>query len=243
MLPAFDPRPWGTQDLSPIYPNHKFGEKIGEAWLSGDHCKVANGPLAGQTLAQLSEQDQRDLVGEAARDSKRFPLLLKFLFPHEKLSVQVHPDDEQALRVGQPFPDLDGLSVTGAREHLASYRGKVVVFDVWATWCGPCKAMIPHEREMVEKLKGQPFALISVSADDEKGDLEKFLAKTPMPWVHWWGKADDGKLLKALNIRFYPTIYVLDANGVIRYKNVRGEELTKAVEVCLAEMKGKEKVK
>ena len=103
MLPGFDPRPWGTQDLSPIYPNHKFEEKIGEAWLTGDDCKVANGPLTGRTLAQLSGQYQRELVGEAARDSKRFPLLLKFLFPHEKLSVQVHPDDAQALRVGQPW--------------------------------------------------------------------------------------------------------------------------------------------
>lgn len=103
MLPAFDPRPWGTLDLSPIYPNYKFDEKIGEAWLSGDQCKVANGPLTGKTLAQLSEEYQRELVGEAARDPKRFPLLLKFLFPHEKLSVQVHPDDKQAVRVGQPW--------------------------------------------------------------------------------------------------------------------------------------------
>jgi mannose-6-phosphate isomerase len=103
MLPAFDPRPWGAQDLSPIYPNHKFETKIGEAWLSGDDCKVASGPLAGKALAKLSEQYQRELVGEAARDPKRFPLLLKFLFPHEKLSVQVHPDDQQAVRVGQPW--------------------------------------------------------------------------------------------------------------------------------------------
>jgi mannose-6-phosphate isomerase len=103
MLPGFDPRPWGTLDLSPIYPKHKFEEKIGESWLSGDDCKVANGPLKGKTLAQLSEQHQRELVGDAARDPKRFPLLLKFLFPHEKLSVQVHPDDAQAQRVGQPW--------------------------------------------------------------------------------------------------------------------------------------------
>jgi mannose-6-phosphate isomerase len=102
MLPVFDPRPWGTTDLSPIYPDHKFDEKIGEAWLTGDHCKVANGPLAGRTLAELSAERGRELVGEAARDPQRFPLLLKFLFPHEKLSVQVHPDDAQAQRSGQP---------------------------------------------------------------------------------------------------------------------------------------------
>jgi len=115
MLPAFDPRPWGTTDLSPIYPNHQFAEKIGESWLSGDNCKVANGPLAGKTLAELSEQYQRELVGEAARDAKRFPLLLKFLFPHEKLSVQVHPDDVEALRVGQPWGKTECWYVAQAK--------------------------------------------------------------------------------------------------------------------------------
>lgn len=115
MAPGFDPRPWGTKDLSPIYPNHKFNENIGEAWLSGDDCKVANGPLSGNKLSYLSEQYQRDLVGEAARDPKRFPLLLKFLFPHEKLSVQVHPDDAQAVRVGQPWGKTECWYVAHAK--------------------------------------------------------------------------------------------------------------------------------
>jgi mannose-6-phosphate isomerase len=115
MTPAFDPRPWGTQDLSPVYPNHKFAEKIGEAWLTGDDCKAASGLLAGKTLSQLSEQYQRDLLGDSARDAKRFPLLLKFLFPHEKLSVQVHPDDEQAQRIGQPWGKTECWYVAHAR--------------------------------------------------------------------------------------------------------------------------------
>jgi mannose-6-phosphate isomerase len=115
MVPGFDPRPWGTLDLSPIYPNQKFGEKIGEAWLTGDDCKVANGPLAGQTLAELSKKYRRELVGDAARDEARFPLLLKFLFPHEKLSVQVHPDDVQALKVGQPWGKTECWYVAQAK--------------------------------------------------------------------------------------------------------------------------------
>ncbi len=102
MSPVFDPRPWGTPDLAPIYPNHRFQEKIGEAWLTGDHCKVANGPLKGKSLSELSKQYGRPLVGSAATDPTRFPLLLKFLFPAEKLSVQVHPDDDHAHRLGQP---------------------------------------------------------------------------------------------------------------------------------------------
>lgn len=115
MQPAFDPRPWGTLELSPIYPNHRFEQKIGEAWLTGDECKIDNGPLKGKTLAQLSEVYKRELVGHAARDGRRFPLLLKFLFPHEKLSVQVHPDDTQALSVGQPWGKTECWYVAHAR--------------------------------------------------------------------------------------------------------------------------------
>jgi mannose-6-phosphate isomerase len=102
MVPKFDPRPWGTHDLSPIYPNHRYEEKIGEAWLTGDDCKVANGPLTGKPLAELCSQFGRTLVGDSAPSENQFPLLLKFLFPHEKLSVQVHPDDEAARGKGLP---------------------------------------------------------------------------------------------------------------------------------------------
>jgi len=102
-------------DLSPIYPNQKFSEKIGESWLTGDACEVANGPLKGQSLADLSEKFGPELVGEAARDPKRFPLLLKFLFPHEKLSVQVHPDDECAQRVCQPWGKTECWYVADAQ--------------------------------------------------------------------------------------------------------------------------------
>jgi mannose-6-phosphate isomerase len=115
MVPEFDPRPWGTRDLSPIYPNRLFEEKIGEAWLTGDACKVANGPLTGKSLAELSSRFGKELVGEAARDPNRFPLLLKFLFPHEKLSVQVHPDDAAAHRVGQPWGKTECWYVAHAK--------------------------------------------------------------------------------------------------------------------------------
>jgi len=102
MSPVFDPRPWGTLDLSPVYPDRRFDEKIGESWLTGENGKVANGHLRGKSLAELTTQYGCALVGEAATDPSRFPLLTKFLFPHEKLSVQVHPDDAAARRAGEP---------------------------------------------------------------------------------------------------------------------------------------------
>jgi mannose-6-phosphate isomerase len=115
MSPLFDRRPWGTLDLSPIYPNHKFNEKIGEAWLTGDNSQVTNGELAKHTLADLSKEFGPQLVGTAARDPQRFPLLMKFLFPEEKLSVQVHPDDATAQRFGEPWGKTECWYVAHAR--------------------------------------------------------------------------------------------------------------------------------
>ena len=102
LLPIFDERPWGVRDLRPIY-TKIVKEPIGESWLTwGDSC-IANGPFAGRTLGEIAKQYRRDLVGSAAIYEDRFPLLVKFLFPAEKLSVQVHPDDAGAQRVGQPY--------------------------------------------------------------------------------------------------------------------------------------------
>lgn len=102
MMPEFHERVWGTRDLAPIYSRIVGKEPIGEVWLTGDECKVANGPLSGVTLNELCKRYGRDLVGGMAPQSDRFPLLTKFLFPKEKLSVQVHPDDEGAQAMGLP---------------------------------------------------------------------------------------------------------------------------------------------
>ncbi len=101
MLPIFDERPWGVRDLRPVY-TKVVKEPIGESWLTWEDNRVANGPLAGRSLGELSKEHGRELVGSLACLADHFPLLVKFLFPGDKLSVQVHPDDEQARRSGQP---------------------------------------------------------------------------------------------------------------------------------------------
>ena len=107
LLPEFVERVWGARDLSVIYPHKtarkggQFEEPIGEVWLSGTQCRVSNGEFAGQTLGEMTTRFGRELIGEAAPDPKHFPLLLKFLFPTQKLSVQVHPDDDGAKAIGQ----------------------------------------------------------------------------------------------------------------------------------------------
>ena len=98
--------------------------------------------------------------------------------------------------------------------------GQVVLFDVWATWCGPCVKMIPHERDLVKKMEKdkKPFVLISFSVDDKRETLEKFLEKEEMPWVHWWDNGQDSAVVKKLRVRAFPTIYLIDHTGVIRKK-------------------------
>lgn len=98
----FCERVWGAKNLAPVYTREITGNPVGEAWLTGDSCKVANGPLTGISLGEISRQFGRELLGEGVSDCARFPLLIKFLFPKDKLSVQVHPDDEAASRLGQP---------------------------------------------------------------------------------------------------------------------------------------------
>ncbi|HUQ49613.1 MAG TPA: type I phosphomannose isomerase catalytic subunit [Terriglobales bacterium] len=108
LLPEFHERVWGSRDISLLYPHKsarrpdgQFEQPIGEVWLTGDECRVANGALAGQTLAEVTKRFGRELLGDAAADVSRFPLLMKFLMPKEKLSVQVHPDDDGARAIGQ----------------------------------------------------------------------------------------------------------------------------------------------
>ena len=100
LRPEFQERVWGTRSLAPIYSHEITGNPVGEAWLTGDKCKVANGPFAGRTLEELYNEFGERLLGDNA--TARFPLLIKFLFPHDKLSIQVHPDDNGAARKGEP---------------------------------------------------------------------------------------------------------------------------------------------
>lgn len=95
--PIFSPRLWGSRSLAPLYPEKtNLAEPLGEAWLTGMDCKIATGPFAGKTLGQAWPQMNVSWRGEDFQERADFPLLLKFIFPKDKLSIQVHPDDAYA---------------------------------------------------------------------------------------------------------------------------------------------------
>jgi len=97
LAPLFMPRIWGSRDLSPLFPERTgLEEQIGEAWLTGSDCRFATGPFAGRTLGEVWPELPAEWTGTRLLGLPRIPLLVKFLFPGKKLSVQVHPDDAYA---------------------------------------------------------------------------------------------------------------------------------------------------
>jgi mannose-6-phosphate isomerase len=101
LSPFFRTRPWGFQDLRPWYEYQTDGEPIGEVWLTGEMCTADTGPLRGMTLADITRLHRTFLLGPGPA-GRSFPLLIKLLFPKDKLSVQVHPDDALAQSYGEP---------------------------------------------------------------------------------------------------------------------------------------------
>jgi hypothetical protein len=102
--------------------------------------------------------------------------------------------------------------------------------------------MFPHERSLVKELASKPFALIGVNSDPDLEKLKEMNAKEQISWRSFWDgpgpEGTRGPIAKAWNVQGWPTIYLLDPSGKIRFKNLRGEELEKAIKELVAEAEG-----
>jgi thiol-disulfide isomerase/thioredoxin len=150
-------------------------------------------------------------------------------------------DELENLIVGKPAPPIDGTGMDGKPLKLSDYQGKVVVLVFWGTWCGPCMAAVPHERELVERNKGKPFALLGINCDGDKDAALKVMQQEKMTWPNWNdGEPGDGPIVQQYHVHGYPTTFVLDDRGIIRQIGLLGSALEKAVDNLLDTMtKGK----
>jgi len=191
-----------------------------------------------RTAAMKAYMGVQEQVVMANKDPKAVAAARKELDHYRKLIQTDFKGKVKDLYVGAAMPELTSKNLEDKEVKLSDLKGKVVMLDIWATWCPPCRAMIPHSKELVGKLKGKPFVLVGISVDDKKEDLTDFMKKNEMPWTHWWNGATGG-LIDDWDIDHYPTIFVLDAKGVIRYKEIREKKLEEAVETLLKEMEDK----
>lgn len=125
------------------------------------------------------------------------------------------------LKNGKVIPKVEGEDLRGDKFRLSDYRGKVVLLVFWASWCGTCLAEVPHERQLAQRYKGRPFAVVGINADVKRADALKAQKEHNIPWRSYWcGKLGPmGPLPRAWNIHGYPTVYLIDARGVIRSNN------------------------
>ena len=143
---------------------------------------------------------------------------------------------EGALAVDTAFPDFDVKDLDGKSLALANYKGKVVMIDFWATWCGPCVGEVPNVADVYQKYHDKGFEIIGVSLDKEgdKGKLATFIKEHHMPWRQFYdGKFWQNELAIKYGIHSIPATYLLDGSGKIIAKNARGDTLEPAVKKAL----------
>ena len=100
--------------------------------------------------------------------------------------------------------------------------------------------MIPHEREMAKKYAGKPFTLLGINSDQSRSALKKTMESEKITWPNIWGGSPaQNRIAGAWEVSGWPTLFILDHEGVVRYKNLRGQDLEKAIEELIAKVPAK----
>ena len=127
-------------------------------------------------------------------------------------------------------PDIRGTTLAGRPLALSDFRGKIVLIDFWATWCGPCMYELPNVKRIYETYKDSGLAVIGIGLDHDTDQLNKTIKDKSIPWPQMFdGKAWEGPLVKAYGVDGIPATYLLNSSGQIVAMDLRGGELEKKI--------------
>ncbi len=193
-------------------------------------ARYAKGELAvdalmiARSLAEMSEMDAlvEQLVNQIIKEH-----------PSHRAAVQLRQQRAQQ-KVGKPFT-ATLTTLDGKKLNLpADLKGKVVVIDFWAVWCGPCVAEIPHMKELYAKYKDRGVEFVGISLDRDKAKLAAFVKQRQMGWVHTFsGKGWDDPTVRAYGVRGIPSIWVVGKDGKVVSDKARGQ-LARVLDKALA---------
>lgn len=169
---------------------------------------LANPPRAHFNLGVALLRQGRDEEGTAAL---RHYLTLE---PDSPSAASAKELIDKPLRARKRLiPDLELVTMAGDYLTTDDLRGRVVLIDVWGTWCAPCRAAVPELKRLAGRMKKAPFVMISISNDTDEPVLKKFIAEHAMDWPQVWD--EDRELLRRLGVNRFPTYLLVDHEGEI----------------------------
>jgi len=144
------------------------------------------------------------------------------------------PNKIDEISIGKPFPNLQFKAVDGNNISVEQLRGKYVLIDFWATWCGPCKNEIPGLLELYEQYHSKGFEIIGITLDSDINVLKEFLAANHINWPQYCdGKTWDNAIASRFGINSIPSTILLNKDGIVIKRCLRGEKLKETIKELL----------